>query len=1198
MSPQAIKFSIRWKLLILMITLLISIQSISTYFQINNQKKVVEQELQLRIQLLIEQLRLKGKINSVNLARQVEYGLATANLSQLSEILNKSVNEDEELAYAVLLDTTNRVYIHTLRPEYELEIIHNTEPLNTYQYYQNVVEHQKYGFQALEFISQIQISTQPWGELHLGFSKEKLNERILELRRQNQKNINLMISRSLIHLLIFILVSSVIILVLSDRLSRPIRRLTKAINKLAQGDFSNAEKIEIDSSDEIGVLSHSFVDMSNQLKAAYLNLEQKVEERTFELAQARDDAIQANQSKSNFLSMISHEIRTPMYAIIGMGQLSLKSQSRQKQTAYLKKINTTANSLLLIINDLLDISKIEAGQITIEVIDFKIHDVIDHVRNLMEIKARDKTLGLNFYIASDVPETLRGDPLRIGQVLLNLVNNAIKFTEVGEVNIRVYQQLQLQNRHDEFIFSFSVEDSGIGLAKDEIDQLFKPFSQANDQTSRLYGGTGLGLFISKHLVELMGGIIEIKSDEDQGSLFTFSIPLEPAIHAENIENKTETSESEKSFQLLKGRKVLVVDDYSINREIVKSLLEAEGLQVFLAESGLKALSMLDENVIDFVLLDLQMPEMDGYETARRIKQQEKFLNLPVIALSAFIDQEKNKRCLEAGMSATLNKSFNLHEMLEVLVKTINLDRPGSEFKPNPSNIGNHKRLIQSLDIGGALHKLSNNQELYKKLLSEFKAQFFDVIPRTLKCIDEGNTSKARKLIHGLKGVALNLSAVELSQIAEKLESALDTESEEIGTLVQECQTILSKLLSDIESIQHEGKYTQTSQESHQLDYEYAGKLLFNVIELLKQYYLDADTQFEAFKSCFPAGTFTEELAGLEQSIGVFDYKNALFNALKIKNKFPVWNQGYVNSMIFDKPRILIVDDIPLNIKFIALNLRKKYTLQIVNNGRDAFNIAASLPKTDLIILDVEMPGINGYEVCLKLKENELTQHIPVIFLTSRTKPEDEQMGLEMGAVDYICKPVTPSVLMARVNAHIALGQQRNLLEKFATIDLLTHIPNERKFHEVFEHEWLRARRSQKALSILVINLDYFNMFNDFFGHPVGDQCLIIIAKALTACLKRRSDFISRGKTVEFVVLLPETDHKAAYQLAEFMRLTIENLKLPHVPVDGVDHVTASFGVSTVLPQPGIAMHNLLQAAHDVLAHAKESGKNRVDSIML
>lgn len=408
-------------------------------------------------------------------------------------------------------------------------------------------------------------------------------------------------------------------------------------------------------------------------------LEDMVRQRTQELEEVKNQALDATQAKTAFLSTVSHEIRTPMNAIIGFIHLFNRKNLETRQLSYLHKMHLAANTLLLIINDVLDISKIEARKMELEAIPFLLPPVLDGAKSIVGFAAREKKLTLVVDIAPDVPAAVQGDPTRIQQILLNLLSNAVKFTQNGriELSVKVIDNDAILANTPEYAdirtLLFSVTDTGIGMSEEQVTKLFQPFVQADASVSRKFGGTGLGLAICKQLAELMGGTIRVESVNHVGTSFQVSLPLR-VVDAAQVKYAGDVS-ARRRKQRAAGApvRVLVVDDNDINLEVAKAMLEAEGVLVDVAVDGLEAVEKVTLQSFDAVFMDMQMPVMDGLEATRKIRAlaletgAEALLHLPIIAMTANAMVEDRRLCLEAGMSDHLTKPIEperLHELLD------------------------------------------------------------------------------------------------------------------------------------------------------------------------------------------------------------------------------------------------------------------------------------------------------------------------------------------------------------------------------------------------------------------------------------------------------------------------------------------------------------------------------------------------------
>jgi polar amino acid transport system substrate-binding protein len=403
---------------------------------------------------------------------------------------------------------------------------------------------------------------------------------------------------------------------------------------------------------------HERIKELDEAQSAMLNMMEDLDEE-------KQKAEAATRAKGDFLANMSHEIRTPMNAVIGMAHLALKTELTPKQHDYLNKIQSSANSLLGIINDILDFSKIEAGKLDMEAVEFDLLETMDNVANVITVKAQEKeNLEVLFYIDSQVPNFLVGDSLRLNQILINLGNNAVKFTEKGEI---VITTKIVEKMDDEVTLQFSVRDTGIGMTAEQQAKLFQAFSQADTSTTRKYGGTGLGLTISKRLVNMMGGEIWIESEPGQGTTFHFTADF--GLGKETVKRRFEPAPD------LRSLKVLVVDDNATSREILQDILESFSFEVFLAASGKEGLEEIEradkEKPFGLVIMDWKMPGMDGIEASRRIKNHPKLIKIPAIVLvTAYGREEVMRQADDIGLDGFLLKPVNSSVLFDAIMQAL------------------------------------------------------------------------------------------------------------------------------------------------------------------------------------------------------------------------------------------------------------------------------------------------------------------------------------------------------------------------------------------------------------------------------------------------------------------------------------------------------------------------------------------------
>ena len=492
------------------------------------------------------------------------------------------------------------------------------------------------------------------------------------------------------------------------------------------------------------------------------------------LAQAKEAADAANRAKSEFLANMSHEIRTPMNAIMGMIYLCLKNTAlTHQQQNYLDKAYGASVSLLSLLNDILDLSKVEAGQLEMASIFFTLDEVIENLITVVADKAQDKGLAFLVDIAPETPRSLIGDPLRLGQVLINLGTNAVKFTQQGKIAVSVRW---LEARDEQVHLEFIVRDTGVGMTSEQTRIIFQPFQQADSSITRKYGGTGLGLSISHQLVEMMNGTIDVESRPGEGSAFRFDVWLGAGEKAERTSLSSASAADPTSRMMptdgLAGRRLLVVEDNPINQEVVRGLLERFGAIVEMAVNGAEAVTLLQRRgarLFDAVLMDIQMPEMDGYEATRQIRALPGFEELPIIGLSAHVQRQERERMRAAGMNDSVGKPIDPRLLFKTLARYITLATATARPKERDSSA---VPVLPGIDVAGCLDRLGGDAPLFRQLLAYFSSHYGQFTQQIRDLLAVGSRTEAIRLAHSVKGAAGNLGIVAVQQSAAWVELAL------------------------------------------------------------------------------------------------------------------------------------------------------------------------------------------------------------------------------------------------------------------------------------------------------------------------------------------------------------------------------------------------------------------------------------------
>ena len=1004
-----------------------------------------------------------------------------------------------------------------------------------------------------------------------------------------------------------------ILLTITNRLTRPIKVLSETMKKAQEGQ--PVVRAQLSGSKDVMHIEHSFNRMMSEL-----------EEREAELKRARDTALASARIKGQFATTVSHELRTPMNGVMGMLELLNSMNLTDEQMEYVNIARSSGEELLLLIDDILDFSKIESGKLKLHNTSFDPREMIKSITELLSSQAQQKRLLISSEISSDVPKLLLGDTGRIRQVLINLVGNAIKFTHQGNITIRI-GAINLDSDNPQL--TYSVQDTGIGIAEEAQHRIFEAFSQADGSTTRQFGGTGLGLAICSQLVELMGGKIGVSSEVGKGSNFWFTLPLTAGDIDETtsgydlelagvrvliisrtpeschslINNfiqwqcfQRNTTSADEAFSMLRSARahgkpydfllidtplgngnekellrqvkedelisstrvvllahnlieklpagtkcikkspstellretlldllkqektgqstaakhstghILIVEDNATNQLVAQSMIEKLGHTCSIADNGSEALDQLKNERFDLVLMDCQMPVMNGYTASQLIRGKDSsFKDIPIVALTATVGASEINRCFTAGMNDYIAKPITLEKLQPKIDRWLQtdlqftasefsiLDTSAKQARINPS------RDTIDMDVLAVLR--AQIEDSFVKLVEAYISDTPVYIRNLSTALRNHSSDDIKYFAHLIKGSSSNLGALRLANYCQNIEDICATEEFDNA----------EKIIRNIEL-------------------EFA-----EVESVLRE---QADSQAKGVKP------------GL--------------------------------SML---PHILITDD-DQSSRIVMRSILEKsgYKISEASSGMEALKFCQN-QMPDLILMDALMPVMDGFTTCEKIMSMDCDSYPTILMITALQDEGTLERAFAAGATDFIMKPINMTVLQQRVSRALHSGNVDRHIHHLSYYDNLTALPNRTFFVERSKYLIESAAIHNTRVAVMFMDLDRFKLVNDSQGHESGDRLLKTFSKRLESCV-RSADIVARLGGDEFTVVLnniknPEDAGKVAEKI-------LQTLREPFTFLDQQVYITSSIGIA-FYPDNGTSISELMKQADTAMFQAKAKG---------
>ncbi len=1097
---------------------------------------------------------------------------------------------------------TNIVLIYEDETQWEfLSPVYSSNRQNTSNAYQNT-----------------QVEQSLLGYVRLVMSKKTLNRMTSNILKYN--------------LIVSIIMASILLLLLlaiTSKVTIPIKHLAEAMRRAKDGEKDIRAKL-MGTTDVI------------EMESAFNAMMDVLEKREESLKLARDQALESAKAKGEFAANVSHELRTPINGILGMLELLVDMGLTRKQAEYIETAQNSGESLLKLIDEILDFSKNESGQLTLRVKSFSLPKILEEIISLLSSQAQQKQLDLAYIFDNNVSANLIGDGEKIKQVLLNLSANAIKFTKQGDVSIEVRT---VETNNDRVQLRFSIKDTGIGISKDAQGRIFEAFSQADASTTRSYGGTGLGLSISRQLVRLMGGEIGVNSEPGIGSEFWLELPL--------LQSSDTIFTTENQIPIGTDHRILIIDDSPLNRRLLDKILSREACNYQLAKDDNEGLSLFQQGIeqqqpFHFVFVDEQLNNARGIDVIRQMAllDADKFTRF--ILMTHRINSSPTQ---QSGLvvSYYLRKPIQrtdfyscMHRLIHPATEVALVNSPGKqtevrsepEYEPHilvvEDNRANQKVALGMLERMGFLADLAQNG---KECLDAIIKNHYDLI--LMDChMPEMDGYEASAKIRALETEKTHIPIVAMTANIQQGEEEKCINAGMDDYLPKPLKMkVLREMLEKHLNILREPSLIENSLDNH-IDNEVIDRNA--LIELHAQIGDVLYTMIQAYLEDLPIYTNvlieaihegnTASFADMAHTIkgssanyganrlvsicqrlenlgreGVTEGTEQLMPELLEESELVMHilaNEYQLSisdrsasdideSILHDsdhQPTILIVDDDRgSRIAMAEILSNEGYNIIEACDGREAIVCCKRTPPS-VILMDAIMPKIDGFTACSMIKNLPETRETPVLIITSLNDENSIGRAFSAGATDYISKPVNFSVLRQRIALLVQTNHAEQRVKRLAYKDTLTGLPNRSMFNERFSEILTATRNKNSKLALMFLDLDRFKLINDTMGHEAGDLLLKYFGERMKNCM-RKGDLVSRFGGDEFTIILDNIE--SSKTVIGVVNKIHEQLSQPFVFMGKEIYVNTSIGIS-VFPEDGKETGTLLKKADMAMYRAKEN----------